>query len=139
MDVLSACTSVHNVHSWCYQRPEERIRSNWDWSYKMTVSLPPLEEYPVLLTADPSLQTLLFFFFFWVEIDNIFIAGYFITHNIVMVTIFSIKIQKAKKWLSLNLQSISHNKMINICKPYCLSASTYCLMCLLVEVFFNVI
>lgn len=65
MTVLPACISVYHMHAWCPQRSEEGIRSPgtgvpdncelpcgcWD------LNLGSLEEKPVLLAAEPPLQT----------------------------------------------------------------------------------
>jgi hypothetical protein len=54
-------------------RKEHRI--SWNWSYRLLLvtmwvletKASPLVEQPVLLTAEPSLQPLLIFFFFFLE------------------------------------------------------------------------
>jgi hypothetical protein len=62
LSVLPECMYVYHLHAWCAWKPEEAIRSPgkdatdscelsfWCWN------LGPLEELPVPLTAEPSLQ-----------------------------------------------------------------------------------
>ena len=76
MAVLPACTSVHRLHARYLQRPEVGVRSPvtgvpdgselpcgyWE------LDPGPLEEQPMLLTTEPSLQPLNFCFCFLLQI-----------------------------------------------------------------------
>lgn len=48
--------AVHTVCTWCPQRPDQHVRSPWDWSYRMVVSLSHPEDHPILLTTEMFLQ-----------------------------------------------------------------------------------
>ena len=70
MGVLPACMSLHQVFPWCFQRSEEGVQfpviivtdncglPHGSWY----LILGPLEEQPVLLTSEPSLQPSVRFF-----------------------------------------------------------------------------
>lgn len=72
MDSLHSCMSVHHVHALCLQKLEDRdsvgspelelMDSCGFWE----LNLRPLEELPVLLTTDLSLQPLIHYHFYLV-------------------------------------------------------------------------
>jgi hypothetical protein len=61
MSVLSACVSVHHMHAWCPQRPEEGIGSPgtgvtmWLLAAMLVLRTKPRhpEEQPMLFAAEP--------------------------------------------------------------------------------------
>ena len=63
MGVLPICNSVHHLHAWCLQRPEESIRFTrcgvidaCELTCRCWESNLSQEEHPVILTTEPSLQ-----------------------------------------------------------------------------------
>jgi hypothetical protein len=66
MFVLPACMSVHHMCAWCLRKPEDSdplekvFTVSGEPSWRCWELNPgPLEEQPVLLTAEPSLQLLM--------------------------------------------------------------------------------